>query len=421
MALKVEEWQIDKLIEYARNPRKNDEQVPRMVSAIKEFGFRIPIVAKSDGTVIDGHLRLKAARQLGLKTVPVALADELTDTQVKAFRLLANQSANWAEWDNELLQLELDDLKLADFDTDILGFNEDFLADMENKNVGTVEEDEIPEVEELQEPVSKLGDIWLCGTHRVMCGDSTDGDTVSLLMNGENADISFTSPPYNAGFGKNITENSSRQSKYIEYNDDKTQDDYLAFLQSFYQNARNNSQYCFINIQMLANNKYALFDFIHKNMKNVADIIIWDKTRAQPAVAEQVLNSVFEFVLCFSDKGNRAIGVKPFHGTLQNIIHIAPDGKHEFSNIHNATFPVELPLYFVSNFSNDSCLDLFGGSGSTLIACEQTHRKCFMMELSPQYVDVIVKRWQNLTGKDATLESSGKTFNELAYENKTKD
>lgn len=133
--LKVEVWPIERLVEYARNPRKNDEQVERMKAAIKEFGFRIPLVAKSDGTLIDGHLRLKAARALGLTEVPVALADELTDTQVKAFRLLANQSANWAEWDNDLLKLEIDDLKLADFDVGLIGFEDWRLGNLENEFV----------------------------------------------------------------------------------------------------------------------------------------------------------------------------------------------------------------------------------------------------------------------------------------------
>lgn len=122
--LTVKDWPIEKLVDYARNPRKNDEQVPKMVAAIREFGFRIPIVAKSDGTVVDGHLRLKAARAMGMDTVPVALADELTETQVKAFRLLANQSANWAEWDNDLLKLEIEDLKLDGFDIDLIGFDD---------------------------------------------------------------------------------------------------------------------------------------------------------------------------------------------------------------------------------------------------------------------------------------------------------
>ena len=130
--LNVEQWPIERLIPYARNPRKNDAQVDRMCAAIREFGFRIPIVAKSDGTVVDGHLRLKAAQKLGLKDVPVALADELSDVQVKAFRLLANQSANWAEWDNELLALELEELKLADFDTDLIGFEAELFEPQED-------------------------------------------------------------------------------------------------------------------------------------------------------------------------------------------------------------------------------------------------------------------------------------------------
>ena len=134
--LKMEMWPTEKLIEYARNPRQNDQVIPKMMASIKEFGFRIPIVAKSDGTVVDGHLRLKAAREMGLEQVPVVLADELTDTQVKAFRLLANQSANWAEWDKELLHLELDDLKEDGFDTDLIGFDEHDVMSMEDMNMG---------------------------------------------------------------------------------------------------------------------------------------------------------------------------------------------------------------------------------------------------------------------------------------------
>ena len=143
MELKVETWPIERLVEYARNPRKNDEQVERMKAAIKEFGFRIPVVAKSDGTLVDGHLRLKAARALGLTEVPVALADELTDTQVKAFRLLANQSANWAEWDYDLLKMEIEDLEAEGFDCEMIGFDEETLEDTGSAILqGEVEEDD---------------------------------------------------------------------------------------------------------------------------------------------------------------------------------------------------------------------------------------------------------------------------------------
>jgi ParB-like chromosome segregation protein Spo0J len=162
MALKVEEWPIERLVEYARNPRKNDSEVGRMASAIKEFGFRIPIVAKSDGSVVDGHLRLKAARKLGLKTVPVALADDLTEAQIKAFRLLANRSANWASWDDDLLRLEMIDLQALDYDLDLTGFSDvEWSAILADKNAGLTDPDEAPEPP--AEPVSQLGDVWIMG------------------------------------------------------------------------------------------------------------------------------------------------------------------------------------------------------------------------------------------------------------------
>ena len=165
--LEVVDWPIDKLIPYARNPRKNDEVIPQMMAAITEFGFRIPIVAKSDGIVIDGHLRLKAAQRLGLKTVPVALADDLTDAQIKAFRLLANKSANWAEWDDELLSLEMLELNDMDYDLSLTGFSESELLDL----MGTLDADpdkdpdELPNVPEVA--FSQLGDMWILGAHKV--------------------------------------------------------------------------------------------------------------------------------------------------------------------------------------------------------------------------------------------------------------
>ena len=175
---------------------------------------------------------------------------------------------------------------------------------------------------------------------------------------------------------------------------------YKDFLNAAIANATAASEYRFMNIQYLANNKQSIVDIMQENMPHFADIIVWDKGRSQPQLAGNVLNSEFEFVLCFSDKGNRAIGTIPFHGNLKNIIHIQP-GRNEFSEIHNAVFPVELAAYFVENFAKDSVLDLFGGTGTTLIAAEQLGRKCYMMELDPHYCDVIIARWEKLTGRKA--------------------
>ncbi len=204
-ALQLEQWPVGRLVEYERNPRKNDDVVDRMAQAIVEFGFRIPIVARSDGLVVDGHLRLKAARLLGLETVPVVLADELTETQIKAFRLLANQSANWAEWDELLLSAELQDLLADDYDLSLVGFSDGELdkllafdpdggGEEEGGAGGSVPPVTIPEPP--RNPASRPGDLWILGDHRLLCGDSTSHDDVRRLMNGERALLFATDPPY---------------------------------------------------------------------------------------------------------------------------------------------------------------------------------------------------------------------------------
>ena len=198
--LQTETWPIDRLIPYVRNPRKNDEQVDRMVAAIKEFGFRIPVVAKSDGTVVDGHLRLKAAQRLGMTEVPVALADELTEAQVKAFRLLANRSANWAAWDNDLLALEMEELQAMAYDTSLTGFDiaeVDALLAKPTKD-GLTDPDDVPETP--TEPVSALGDVWVLGKHRLMCGDSTNAEHVARLLAGVQPHLMVTDPPYGVAY-----------------------------------------------------------------------------------------------------------------------------------------------------------------------------------------------------------------------------
>jgi len=182
--LTFETWPIERLIEYARNPRKNDHAVDKIAGAIKEFGFRIPVVAKSDGLVVDGHLRLKAAKKLGFTEVPVILADDMTEAQIKAFRISVNRMAEFAEWDNELLTLEFSELTDMGFDLDMTGFTAEEIEALTPEQIepGLTDEDAVPEVPE--QPVTVLGDVWLLGNHRLMCGDSTSVDAVSKLTHG---------------------------------------------------------------------------------------------------------------------------------------------------------------------------------------------------------------------------------------------
>ena len=374
--------------------------------SLRKFWAGRSILVDKDGNIIAGNGVVETAAAIGMEDVVVVKTDgkKLVVVQRDDLTLDSPEGRELALADN------MTALKGIDLDLEKV---KEYLGDDLAKAWGM----EIPEVQRQAqeddfdpdkpvETVCKKGDIWKLGNHRLMCGDSTDAGDVALLMDGEKADITFTSPPYNAGFGKNITKDNGR-SKYTNGSDDDLpQSEYREFLQKSINNALASSEFSFFNIQMLANNKTAFVDILHDNVKNLADIIVWDKQRAQPQLAERVLNSVVEFVLCFSDKGTRAIGVKKFHGTLENIIHIPPK-RNEFSAEHNAVFPIDLPTHFINNFSEKSVLDLFGGSGTTLIAAEQLNRKCYMMELDPHYCDVIIARWEKLTGNKAERISNG--------------
>ncbi len=199
-ALQIEVWPIDRFVFYARNPRKNDAAVDRMCSSIREFGFKIPVLARSDGTVVDGHLRLKAARKLGswpggdTTSIPVILCDEWTPAQVKAFRLMVNRSVTWADWDDELLALELQELNEADFDLSLTGFDPKEIDDL---LLAPDDDDNANAAPPLPEhPVSRLGDLWICGRHRVLCGDATSPEAVAMLLGDRKPFLMVTDPPY---------------------------------------------------------------------------------------------------------------------------------------------------------------------------------------------------------------------------------
>ena len=387
----------------AHNYRIHDEKNLKLIKrSLKKLGAGRSILIDADGVIIAGNATYKTAQELGIpvETIPIdgskVVALQRTDLHTqdkerKEMALMDNTTSANPNYDYGEIQ--------TDFSTDELpSLGIDDIPTLVEDNAEIVE-DEVPEEVETR---CKKGDIWQLGDHRLMCGDSTNAADIEKLMCGNKSDIAFYSPPYNAGFGKNITKDNGR-SKYTNGSDDNmTADEYRSFLDAVIQNGTNFAEYNFCNIQMLANNKKAFIGALYDNLDELADIIIWDKTHSQPQLAENVLNSQFEFVLVFSKKGNRNIGTKPFHGTLANIIAISPK-KNEYASEHNAVFSVEFASHFVSNFSTKSVLDLFGGTGTTLIACEQLKRKCYMCEIDPHYCDVIIKRWENLTGKEGVL------------------
>jgi DNA modification methylase len=279
------------------------------------------------------------------------------------------------EWDAE--ELDAWGLDVPDFGKELDAEEDDFEAPE-----GGIETDIV------------LGDLFEIGEHRLLCGDSTDSDAVAKLMNGQKAEISFTSPPYNAGTTPTEVK-MGKSSKYANDNDNKSEDEYLKLLTDFTNNTLLFSQYSFVNIQSLSGNKIALIDYLYNMKSFYADTLIWQKGNAQPAMANNVLNSQFEYVHCFSEKANRAIGTKDFRGTISNVIEISKQTKNKIKE-HNATFPVDFANFFVSNFCNNSVLDLFCGSGTTMVVAHQLERKCYGMELDPKYCQVIVDRMRKL-------------------------
>ena len=218
-------------------------------------------------------------------------------------------------------------------------------------------------------------------------------------MDGVKADIAFTSPPYNADFTPSEI-GTNKKTKYNGNDDNKTDSEYKDFLNAYLRRALSVSEYVFMNVQSIANNKISLIDVLSDNKDIYADTIIWDKQNGQPAMGKNILNSVFEYIHVFSHKANRAIGTIDFRGTIDNILHLPPQRHNEYSDIHNATFSVEFASWFISRFAKETVLDSFGGTGTTLIACEQLNRKCYMCELDEHYCDVILQRYINLKGSD---------------------
>ena len=398
--IKAENITIVSIKDIKLNPKNRNkhpaEQIERLVEILKYQGFRRPVtISNRTGLLTCGEGRYLAAKKIGMTEIPAIFQDYDSAEQEFADSIADNAVDKWAELD--LVGINTDvELLSDDFNLDMMGIK-DFELISEEIIEGLTDDDAIPEK---VEPKANLGDLYLLGEHRLYCGDSTDVTCLETLMGGEKADISFTSPPYNAG--KTPNENG----KYLNDTDDKDQSEYSLFLKDFTTLCLTYSQYVFVNIQSLSGNKTALINYLYDLKEVYADTIIWDKLNAQPAMANNVLNSRFEYVHIFSFKSNRAIGTKKFRGTHENVFQLSSRADKDFASIHKATFPVSFAEHFVSNFSKNSVLEPFGGSGSTLIACEKTKRKCFIMELDPHYVDVIITRWENFTGKKATLSYS---------------
>lgn len=370
---------------YENNPRKNDDAVKYVAESIKEFGFKVPIVIDKNNVIVAGHTRYKAAKKLKMSEVPCIIADDLTDEQIKAFRLADNKVAEKAEWDFDLLNAELDDI--IDLDMELFGF-EDALQDDAEEAV----EDEF-EVELPAEPKSKLGDIYQLGNNRLMCGDSTVLEDVEKLMGGEQADMLLTDPPYNVNY-----EGKTKDKLKIK-NDQMGNDNFRQFLTDAFSNAD------------MVMKPGAVFYIWHADSEGynfrgacfdagwtVRQCLIWNKNSM--VMGRQDYQWKHETCLYGWKEGAGHLWASDRKQTT--VINF---DKPTRNDMHPTMKPIPLFDYQIKNNTKggDVVLDLFGGSGTTIMACEQNGRRGYSMEYDPRYVDVIVDRWEKFTGAKAVL------------------
>src|SRR5210317_474656 len=385
--MKIETADINTIKPYENNPRKlKDSAIEKVAMSLKEYGFRQPIVVDKDRFIVVGHTRYRASKKLGLKEVPITIADNLTPQQINAYRIADNRTAEESEWDNELLKMELKELDLKDFNLELTGFNEDQLNNMlfEEKE-GLTDEDEVPEAPE--EPITKLGDIWKLGNHRLMCGDSVDYEDVHKLMNNKIADLVNTDPPYGVNYQSNMRTKSEKFD--VIKNDDKILD-ITPMIDKF------SKGWVFI---------WTTWKVIDKWLDNTksfgfpTNMVVWHKGGGGIGDLKKTFSTDYEMALVFN-RGAELCGKR-----IGSVWKLQKDKAIKYK--HPTQKPVELSVEAIDKTTNPKSIvmDLFLGSGSSLIACEKMDRICYGMELDPKYCDVIIKRWENFTGKKAELEN----------------
>ncbi|TCS71998.1 DNA modification methylase [Sulfuritortus calidifontis] len=410
LAERIEHWPIDKLLPYVRNARQHsEEQIARIAASIAEFGFVNPILTGADGVLVAGHGRLAAARKLGLATVPVVVLDHLTPTQRRALVLADNRLAELATWDDALLRIELEALQDDGFDLDLTGFDADalaeLLADEEPQIEGRTEDDAAPDVPE--EPVSRPGDVWRLGPHRLVCGDATTAEAYARLFpDGERADMVFTDPPYNVNYANSAKDKLRGKHRPI-LND--------ALGEGFYD---------------------FLFDALALIMAHTRGAIYVAMSSSELDTLQAAFRAAGGHWSTFIiwAKNTFTLGRSDYQRQYEPILYGWPEGatrhwcgdrdqgdvwqikKPAKNDLHPTMKPVELVERAIRNSSRPGnvVLDPFGGSGTTLIAAEKSGRQARLIELDPKYADVIVRRWQDWTGRQATREADGLAFDQAA-------
>lgn len=387
---------VNDLIPYARNSRTHsDEQVTQIASSIKEFGFTNPVLIDSQGGIIAGHGRVMAAKKLGYSEVPCIELVGLTEAQKKAYIIADNKLALNAGWDDEMLRLEFDELKELGFNLELTGFSLDEISALTIEEVeGLTDEDAVPEVPET--PVSARGDVWLLGNHRLMCGDSTSIDDVEILLDGARAQMVHTDPPYGVSYQSNMR---TKSDKF----DVLKNDDVFLDIAPVIDAVSDGWVFVWTSWKVLPQ----WFEQF-KSFGYPSNQVIWFKGGGGIGDLKKTFSSDYETALVWH-RGAELTGKR-----IGSVWKVGKDGASEY--LHPTQKPVALAEEAIDKTTKKGyrVLDLFGGSGSTLIACEKTGRNAFLMELDEKYVDVIIKRWQDFTGKQAIHEATGKTYAEMA-------
>jgi len=409
LADKIEQWPTAKLLPYARNARTHsDEQVAQIAASIAEFGFTNPILAGADGVIVAGHGRLAAAHKLGLKLVPVVVLEHLSPTQRRALVIADNRIAENAGWDEAMLRIELVTLQDDDFDVSLTGFDADalaeLLADEDGNGDGETDDDAVPEITET--PISRPGDVWVLGGHRLLCGDSTKAECFEQLLQGEPVDMVFTDPPYNVNYA-NTAKDKMRGTNRAILNDnlgDGFYDFLLAALTPTIANCRGS-----IYVAMSSSELDVLQSAFREAGGKWSTFVIWAKNTF--TLGRSDYQRQYEPILYGWPEG----ATRHWCGDRDqsDVWQIKKPHKND---LHPTMKPVELVERAIRNSSRPGnvVLDPFGGSGTTLIAAEKSGRLARLIELDPKYVDVIVRRWQDWTGKQAARESDGVAFDAQA-------
>lgn len=403
---RTEDVDITAVVPYARNPRKNSAAVDRVAASIREFGFRQPLVVDENMTIIVGHTRLEAARKLGLEKIPVHIADGLSETRKKAYRIADNRTSELSSWDDDLLKLEMADLREADFDLDMTGFDAvDIDALLSGGGTeGLTDPDEVPD--EGEEEVSKPGDVWVLGRHRIICGDCTDADTVAKALNGVSPHLMVTDPPYGVNYDADWRNHALRLdgSPIVGRAVGKVENDDRSDWSDTYKLFPGDVVYVWSPAS--TKRQVEFYESIMASGFDVRTQIIWAKSHF--SIGRGNYHVQHEPCLYAVRKGKTA----HWNGDRTQTTLWEIDKPQKSETGHSTQKPVECMRRPIINNSSQgqAVYEPFSGSGTTIIACEMEGRCCHAIEINPLYVDLAVRRWQEFTGESAVLERTGERF-----------